>query len=95
MKKASIILSFLFCFIVQSQDTTFVQAHDYVDLDWYGNYDAWANFPDDETTYRQILMHYDMRCSSSGCSEWDYTTKISLLKPTENLDESGNTIYTH
>ena len=95
MKKSSIILSFLFCFIVQSQDTTFVQAHDYVDLDWYGNYDAWADFPDGNETYRKILMHYDMRCSSSGCSGWDYTTKISLLKPTEEFDEDGNIIYTH
>jgi len=95
MKKTSIILSFLYCFIVQSQDTTFVQAHDYVDLDWYGNYDAWADFPDGNETYRKILMHYDMRCSSSGCSGWDYTTKISLLKPTEEFDEDGNIIFTH
>ena len=33
------------------------------------------NFPSDENTYRKILMHYDMRCSSSGCSGWDYTTQ--------------------
>ena len=95
MKKAFIILSFLFSIIVYSQDTTFVQAHDYVDLDWYGNYDAMAEFPNNDNTYRKILMHYDMRCSSSGCSGWDYTTKISLLQPTEDFDENGNIIYSH
>ena len=95
MRKTSIILSFLYCLLTYSQDTTFVQAHDYVDLDWYGNYDAWADFPDEEQTYRKILMHYDMSCSSSGCSGWDYTTKISLLKPSEDLDENGNIIYIH
>ena len=95
MKKAVIILSFLFSILSYSQDTTFVQAHDYVDLDWYGNYDAMAEFPNNTNTYRKILMHYDMRCSSSGCSGWDYTTKISLLQPTEDFDENGNIIYSH
>jgi len=95
MKKAFILLFFLFNSLSYSQDTTFVQAHDYVDLDWYGNYDAMAEFPDKDVTYRKILMHYDMRCSSSGCSGWDYTTKISLLQPTDDLDENGNIIYAH
>ncbi len=95
MKKAFILLFFLFNSLSYSQDTTFVQAHDYVDLDWYGNYDAMAEFPDNDVTYRKILMHYDMRCSSSGCSGWDYTTKISLLQPTDDLDENGNIIYAH
>ena len=36
-----------------------------------------------------------MRCSSSGCSGWDYTTKINLLKPTDELDENGNPIFIH
>ena len=73
------------------EDTTFVQAHDYVDLDWNGNYDSWAVFPDGTESYRKILMHYDMRCSSSGCSGWDYTTKIIILKDTAEEDENGNT----
>ena len=54
-----------------------------------------AEFPNNDITYRKILMHYDMRCSSSGCSGWDYTTKISLLQPTEDLDENGSIIYIH
>jgi len=96
MKNFSIILFFLsFCFVYSQEDTTFIQAHDYIDMDWYGNYDAWADFPSDQNTYRKILMHYDMRCSSSGCSGWDYTTKISLLKENGELDENGNPIFIH
>tara|TARA_Y100001978_G_scaffold199744_2_gene214638 strand:- start:1381 stop:3297 length:1917 start_codon:yes stop_codon:yes gene_type:complete len=96
MKKLSIIFFFISFQIIYSQeDTIFIQAHDYVDMDWYGNYDAWANFPSDENTYRKILMHYDMRCSSSGCSGWDYTTKISLMKVNGEVDENGNPVFIH
>ena len=96
MKVYSIILFFLsFYFVCSQEDTTFIQVHDYVDMDWYGNYDAWADFPSNENTYRKILMHYDMRCSSSGCSGWDYTTKISLLKQNGEFDENGNSIFVH
>jgi len=96
MKKLSIIFFFISFQIIYSQeDTIFIQAHDYVDMDWYGNYDAWANFPSNENTYRKILMHYDMRCSSSGCSGWDYTTKISLMKENGEVDENGNPIFIH
>ena len=96
MKKLSIIFFFISFQIIYSQeDTIFIQAHDYVDMDWYGNYDAWANFPSDENTYRKILMHYDMRCSSSGCSGWDYTTKISLMKENGEVDENGNPVFIH
>ena len=84
---------FLLSFISFSQeDTTFVQAHNYVDLDWNGNYDAWAVFPDGTDSYRKVLMHYDMRCSSSGCSGWDYTTKIIILKE-NGLDDDGNLMF--
>ena len=93
IKYISILFLFFLPLIILSQeDTTFVQAHDYVDLDWNGNYDAWGVFPDGTTSYRKILMHYDMRCSSSGCSGWDYTTKIIILKE-DGLDEEGNTVF--
>ena len=87
----------LFCLsftvFAEEGDTTFVQAHNYVDLDWYGNYDAWGIFPNGETTYRKILMHYDMACSSSGCSGWDYTTKIIILKDNGDVDNDGNSVF--
>ena len=94
MNKYILILISIFTFgeIISQEDTTFVQAHNYVDLDWNGNYDAWGFFPDGTTSYRKILMHYDMRCSSSGCSGWDYTTKIIILKE-DNLDEEGNLTF--
>jgi len=38
-------------------------------------------------------MHYDMRCSSSGCSGWDYTTKIIILDQTGESDDEGNPIF--
>ena len=95
MHQYTFIIFSIFCFnwSVSQEDTTFIQAHDYVDLDWYGNYDAWAEFPDGNTTYRQILMHYDMRCSSSGCSGWDYTTKIIILKENGEYDVDGNPVF--
>ena len=46
MKKYLIIFTLTFTFnLISQEDTTFIQAHNYVDLDWNGNYDAWANFP--------------------------------------------------
>ena len=96
MKTGLYILS-LFCLsfslLADEGDTTFVQAHNYIDLDWNGNYDAWGVFPNDQTTYRKILMHYDMACSSSGCSGWDYTTKIIILKESGELDIDNNPIF--
>ena len=96
MKTGLYILS-LFCLsfslLADEGDTTFVQAHNYIDLDWNGNYDAWGVFPNGETTYRKILMHYDMACSSSGCSGWDYTTKIIILKESGELDVDNNPIF--
>jgi len=95
MNKYILIIISLFCFSfsISQEDTTFVQAHNYVDMDWYGNYDAWGVFPDGTTSYRKILMHYDMRCSSSGCSGWDYTTKIIILDDTGEYNEEGNPIF--
>jgi hypothetical protein len=66
-------------------DTIRVQAHRNVDMPWYGNYDAVAAFPA-TGSYRQILMHYTLGCPASGCSDWDYTTQIFLMRPTGNMD---------
>ena len=87
------ILFFSITSFADEGDTTFVQAHNYVDLDWNGNYDAWGVFPDGNTSYRKILMHYDMRCSSSGCSGWDYTTKVIILQPNGEYNDEGEPIF--
>ncbi len=75
-------------------DTTVVEAHRNVDMTWYGNYDKWAVFPKKNKSYHKILMYYTMGCSSSGCSDWDYTTKIELLKPTGKMDSNISNIDT-
>jgi len=70
-------------------DTTKVKAHDDVAMTWYGNYEKWAVFPTDTSkSYRKIIMHYTMGCPSSGCSDWDYTTKIELLNETGEIDST-------
>ena len=99
-KTLTIIFLCFFGFLLSQEDTTFVTAHDYVDMDSHGNFDNWAVFPDGSTSYRKVLMHYDLRCGSPdnptwpGCSGWDYTTKISLLKQ-GGLDDYGNPFFIH
>ena len=69
-------------------DTTNIRVHDKTDMTWYGNYDAWGVFPDGSDTYRKIYLHYTMGCASSGCSDWDYTTKIEVLHRTGDIDSN-------
>lgn len=63
-------------------DTITVQAHQSVDMTWFGNYDRQAVFPNGTTTYRKVVMTYTLGCASGGCSDWDYTTQIYLRHPT-------------
>ena len=74
---------FTFTDVFSQEDTTFILAHNNVDMDTYGNYDHLTYFPNSES-YRKILMHFDLRCSSSGCSDWNYKTSISLLDSLNN-----------
>ena len=69
-------------------DTTNIRVHDKTDMTWYGNYDEWGVFPDGSDTYRKIYLHYTMGCASSGCSDWDYTTKIEVLHRTGDVDSN-------
>jgi len=73
-------------------DTTRVRAHDATHMNWYGNFDRRANFPDGNKTYQKILLRYTLGCPSSGCSEWDYTTRVFVLRPTGQLDTNGNAV---
>ena len=63
-------------------DTTHLRVHDDVHMDWNGNFDSLATFPDDGKTYRKILMKYTLGCPTNGCSDWDYTTKIRMRETT-------------
>jgi hypothetical protein len=69
-------------------DTTRYRIHDKTHLKWYGNYDSKGKLPDGSKKYRKILMHYTMGCPTTGCSGWDYTTKIELLRKTGQMDST-------
>ncbi len=69
-------------------DTTWIRVHNATELTWWGAYNDWGDFPDGTTEYRKILMNYTMGCPSAGCSNWDYTTRITLRLPTGEIDTS-------
>ncbi len=85
--------SFIFIFTSQNilaapGDTTSIAVHQAVDMTWYGAYDEMGNFPDGSVSYHKILMEYTLGCASSGCSDWDYTTKIEARIPTGTYDST-------
>lgn len=69
-------------------DTTKVRIHNHTDMTWFGNYDATGVMPAATNTYSKILMHYKMQCATTGCSGWDYTTQMLLMKPTGTYDST-------
>lgn len=88
------ILSIFACFSVVSAnpgDTIKVRTHDEVHMNWFGNFDRKAKFPDATKKFNKILMHYTLGCPSKGCSEWDYTTQVQLRKPTGKFDSTQKT----
>lgn len=92
MKKLTL-FSFLFQFVsvltfAAPGDTTRIRVHDAVDMVWYESYDQPVAFPNSNVTYSKILMHYTMGCASTGCSDWDYTTKIELRNPLGYMDST-------
>lgn len=86
MKRITLLAALLFSFMLSAQnntaDTTFVNTPQ-VELDYYGNFDSTVEFPDDDQTYRQIIMtlklgQYDCPPGEQYCHQWDYTTGIEL-----------------
>lgn len=75
-------------------DTTKILVHNDVDMTWYGNYDQVGVFPNTNTTYRKILMHYTLGCASGGCSGWDYTTQMFFMQPTGRMDSTVSRVDT-
>ncbi|MEX0966208.1 MAG: peptide-N-glycosidase F-related protein [Bacteroidia bacterium] len=69
-------------------DTIRVRSHENVHWDWNGNKDRIAVFPPPSQQFRQILLHYTLGCPSTGCSEWDYTTQIQVLRKTGKWDST-------
>ncbi len=90
----------LLCFFTFSNlfaaegDTTTVFVHDGTAMTWWGGYTEAGEFPDGSKTYRKITMTYTMGCPSSGCSDWDYTSKIELLNPTGLMDSTVSALDT-
>src|SRR5579862_1206416 len=58
------------------EDTIVIVSHNAVHMNYYGNFDAWAVFPDTTHHYRKIILQYILGCPTGGCSAWDYTTQV-------------------
>jgi hypothetical protein len=76
-------------FEVFSQDTTIVQT---LTFDSIATRRAIWDFPDNNDTYRKILMFYTLKCDPRtpwdkyNCGEWDYLTYNIIHKHTGNFD---------
>lgn len=90
MKKVyffSALLGLLATFSANAQEEVVtIPAHDNVHMNWYGNYEETVTFPDNDDTYRKIIMYYRLSCPTGGCSDWDYTTSITLRHDTGETD---------
>lgn len=69
-------------------DTTVVQAHQAVHMNWNGNFDQLAFFPAAGTGYGKVLMKYTLGCPPTGCSPWDYTTQVFAEIETGAIDST-------
>ncbi len=58
---------------------------------------GWWSFPDDQQTYRKVLMHHTLKCSplttqdQFACGEWDYLTYSYVYDHTGVLDSNALT----
>jgi hypothetical protein len=78
-------------------DTTWVDAHQNVWLDMYGNFDTTVQFPDGTVSYRKIQMTFTLGkyvCPGSPqyCSDWDYTVQLFVMTPSGDTLEIGRMI---
>jgi hypothetical protein len=84
-------------------DTTVVHAHQNYIINWYGNYNQWAVFPAQGTSYSKVLMKYTLSQPQLN-TEWDYTTNVfanirtgtydSTATPYPVFTVNGNTVDT-
>lgn len=74
-------------------DTSFVSAHQDVDMTWYEAYRSTAVFPNSYSAH-QVWLRYELGCATGGCSDWDYTTVVALRVPTGATDSSVASIDT-
>ncbi len=71
-------------------DTTTIRTHNASHWNWYGSIDTWTVFPDTSFDYRKITLKYKLGCPSIGCSDWDYTTQIFVLRHTGTYDSTAS-----
>ncbi len=71
-------------------DTTTVRSHNAAHWSWYGSFDNWAVFPDTSYQFRKITLKYKLGCPTGGCSDWDYTTQIFVLRHTGTYDSTAS-----
>lgn len=89
MKQLVIFIGILLGFtnLFAQRDTVILTPHTATHMNWYGNYDQPIQFPTN-VSYEKIKMKVTLGCPSNGCSDWDYTTKISLREHTGIMDSS-------
>lgn len=86
-------LLLFFCLIVGFSatagpgDTVHVRAHDAVTLATYRSYNAWGTFPTNKE-YHRVNLLLKLGCPTSGCSDWDYTVVVWLLRKNGPMDSS-------
>lgn len=92
--KTLLCLCTIFFFVAPSfannGDTTTVRSHNVSHWNWYGSFDNWAVFPDTSYDFRKITLKYKLGCPSIGCSDWDYTTQIFVLRHTGTYDSTAS-----
>ena len=75
----------------QSNDTTWVETLNFDDITKRRG--VWS-FPENNDTYRKILMYYTLKCDARttadrfDCGEWDYLTYTTVHKHTGELDSN-------
>ncbi len=72
-------------------DTTWVQAHSGLQLNYYNNFDTAVLFPSGNVTYRKIIMvftlgKYQCPAGSQYCGDWDYTIQNFLMTKTDTFE---------
>lgn len=93
MKTKVLFLAFLFIATgVFAEDTLTVRNHDRLHMDWANSWIKKSYFPTAGKTYRRAWLTYNLGCPDKGCSDWDYTTKVFILRPTGELDTAGKPV---
>src|SRR6187401_1816263 len=75
-------------------DTTWVQAHNNIQLDHFGAFDLPVTFPSGTATYRKIYMEFTMGtyacpAGSQYCHQWDYDIHNYIMTSTGDTLEMG------